>query len=109
MYYTDNFVFDEIKEANVRMASSQEIIAMKLDVINRDGRKKDFWDLHFFLDHYSLDEMILFYEKRYPYQDSSTIKTQLLNFEKANGDFNPVCLLNKEWELIKLDFYELLN
>jgi predicted nucleotidyltransferase component of viral defense system len=28
------------------MATVEEIIAMKLDVMQRGGRKKDFWDLH---------------------------------------------------------------
>ena len=35
---------------NIRMASENEIIAMKLDVVLRGGRKKDFWDLHYYLD-----------------------------------------------------------
>ena len=31
---------------NIRLASVAEIIAMKIDVIIRTGRKKDFWDIH---------------------------------------------------------------
>jgi hypothetical protein len=31
---------------NIRMATSEEITAMKIDVILRGGRKKDFWDVH---------------------------------------------------------------
>jgi hypothetical protein len=30
----------------------------------------------------------------------------LLFFEKANDDFDPICLRNHYWELIKLDFEE---
>ncbi|WP_291098959.1 nucleotidyl transferase AbiEii/AbiGii toxin family protein, partial [Flavobacterium sp. UBA5153] len=49
-YYTDDYVFEEITVDTVRMASIEEIIAMKLDVVLRGGRKKDFWDLHYFLN-----------------------------------------------------------
>ena len=74
IYYTDDFIFDEIKNENIRMASDKEIIAMKLNVLLNGGRKKDFWDLHYFLNKYTIDEMISFYEKRYPYNGISTLK-----------------------------------
>lgn len=109
LYYTDEFIFDELCQENIRMATSEEIIAMKLEVINNNGRKKDFWDLHYFLDKYSIDEMISFYEKRYPYNESTTIKQQLINFVVADKDFDPVCLWNKNWEIIKYDFIEQLS
>jgi predicted nucleotidyltransferase component of viral defense system len=106
LFYTDEFIFEPINSEQVRMASPEEIIAMKLEVINNNGRKKDFWDLHYFLNLYTLDEMIAFYERRYPYNESASLKQQLINFEEADKDFDPVCLLNKEWELIKYDFIE---
>jgi predicted nucleotidyltransferase component of viral defense system len=109
LYYTDDLVFDSVNKENVRMASENEIIAMKLDIVLRGGRKKDFWDLHYYLDRVSIDEMISYYEKRYPYSDCSNIKSQFINFESANLDFNPLCLFDKSWELIKLDFIEIIN
>jgi predicted nucleotidyltransferase component of viral defense system len=109
LYYTDNFVFEELIEDDIRMASENEIIAMKLEVVNQNGRKKDFWDLHYYLDKMSINEMIELYEKRYPYNDFSNIKSQFMNFENADEDFNPICLLNKNWEEIKLDFIEKLS
>ena len=110
LYYTDEFVFEIVNNENVKMASEKEIIAMKLDVILRNGRKKDFWDIHYYLDKFSINEMILFFRKRYPYNDNfDKIKSQLLNFDHADFDFEPNCLLGKSWELIKLDFYEYLT
>jgi hypothetical protein len=53
--------------------------------------------------------MIFFYEQRYPNSDCSTIKFQFVNFESADADFSPICLLDKSWELIKLDFFERTN
>ena len=110
LYYTDPYI-DAIQEVStIRMATVPEIIVMKLDVILRGGRKKDFWDLHYFLDKYSIDEMISFFEKRYPYNDDFVkIKEMLVNFDAADLDFDPNCLLDKSWEMIKIDFAEKLN
>ncbi len=108
-YYTDKFVFNQLIINDIRMATAEEIIAMKLEVINNKGRKKDFWDIHLFLENYTFEQFIELYEKRYPYGNSKTIKQQLLDFELADNDFDPICLLNKEWELIKYDFVEKLN
>ena len=105
-YYTDKFVFNQLIINDIRMATAEEIIAMKLEVINNKGRKKDFWDIHFFLENYTFEQFIQLYEKRYPYNISKTIKQQLLDFELADNDFDPICLLNKEWELIKYDLFE---
>lgn len=110
LFYTDNFIFDEIVVDNIRMASEKEIIAMKLDVILRNGRKKDFWDLHFYLNKFSIYEMISFYVERYPYEENThQLKSQFLKFDNADSDLDPNCLLNKDWELIKLDFYDFVN
>jgi hypothetical protein len=92
------------------MATANEIIAMKLDVILRGGRKKDFWDLHYYLDRMNLDEMISLFKKRYPYnEDFTKFKKQLVSFDLADTDFEPICLLDKTWEIIKLDFYEYIG
>ncbi|WP_396192355.1 nucleotidyl transferase AbiEii/AbiGii toxin family protein [Flavobacterium sp.] len=110
LYYTDEFIENPIILENIRMATSNEIIAMKLDVILRGGRKKDFWDLHYYLDKMSLDEMIDLFKKRYTYNDDFTkIKKQLVSFDLADTDFEPICLLGKTWEIIKLDFYEYIG
>lgn len=107
LYYTDSFVFDEVNVDAVRLASLEEIIAMKLDVIFRGGRKKDFWDLHYFLPQMNLEKWMEIYKKRYPYHSNTTdLKTALLNFEEAEYDFEPNCILDKNWEIIKLDFFE---
>ena len=110
IYYTDNYVFDVIEIENIRMASDKEIIATKLDVLLRGGRKKDFWDLHYFLEKYTIDEMISFFKNRYPYNDpENNIRKQFFYFDNADSDVDPICLFNKTWELIKLDFYEALT
>jgi len=109
VYYTDDFVFDLNIIDGIRMASHEEIIAMKLEIIKHNGRKKDFWDLHYFIEQYSTQEMIDFYKKRYPYADDEFPLSQFTNFELADSDFEPECLLNKHWALIKLDIVDWVN
>lgn len=107
MFYTDPFVFPPLLHQGLRISRAEEIIAMKLDVIGRNGRKKDFWDIHELLDHFSLPEMLDFYAKRYPYgHTQEEIISKLTDFEMADADFDPVCLKGKYWELVKLDLEE---
>jgi hypothetical protein len=110
LFYTDPFVFDMLQVDDIRLAPLAEIAAMKLEVIANGGRKKDFWDIHELLDRYSLNQMITFYEKRFPYGHSKqALVSQLSNFVQANEDFDPICLRGKHWELIKLDFEDLVG
>lgn len=110
IYYTDAFIRPFKKIDDIRLASVEDIIAMKLDIVSHGGRKKDFWDLHELTDHFSVDEMIGFHNARYPYShDDNAIRDMLTDFSLADDDFNPECLKGKHWELIKLDFVNLLK
>lgn len=105
VFYTDPFVFPIILEQNIRMASLEEIAAMKFEVIAQGGRKKDFWDIHELMNSFTLEEMIDFYLKRNPYGFSEKeVTKQINNFSIAEDDFTPNCYRGKIWELIKLDF-----
>lgn len=107
LFYTDTFVFPIIEYNELRLSGLEEIVAMKLEVIGHGGRKKDFWDLHEMLEYFSIKEMLYFYEQRYPYGYTKEILIkQLTNFAQADDDFNPICLMEKYWELIKIDFEE---
>lgn len=107
LFYADPFVYPEINLEGIRLAGKEEIAAMKLEVVGNGGRKKDFWDLHELLDHYSMTQMLEFYETRFPYSHTrDELISMLTNFKFADEDFDPICLRKKYWELIKLDFEE---
>ncbi len=109
VYYTDKFIFPSIDVNGVRMADISEISAMKVDVVQRIGRKKDFWDLHELLRFFSIEEMINLHKLKYPFNHShEIILKNFVNFNEADDDFEPICLLGKHWELIKFDFEELV-
>ncbi len=56
----------------------------------------------------SRDSIFNYYFQRYPYGHSKMqLIENLTNFEQADEDFDPNCLRQKYWELIKLDLTEL--
>lgn len=107
LFYTDPFIRPMEQKGNIRIASVDDIVAMKMDVLPRGGRKKDFWDLHLLHNHYTIEQMLSLYEERYPYGATreECIKG-LTDFTFANSDPDPICLQEKAWQLIKLDFTE---
>jgi hypothetical protein len=56
LYYTDPFIHPELVIERIRMATLEDIIAMKIDVVQRGGRKKDFWDLHEIMEQYTIPQ-----------------------------------------------------
>jgi hypothetical protein len=107
LFYTDTFIRPHSLIENIRMASLDDIVAMKVDVIQSKGRKKDFWDLHELLDQYPIKRMIELHEERYPYSHSEKIIVEnFTDFDRADDDFDPVCFRGKFWESIKYDFYD---
>ncbi len=110
LFYTDPFFRPILFKDGLRLASIEEIIAMKIDVVSRIGRKKDFWDIHELLKSYSIKNMLDFHEQRYPYSHNrEEILKNFCNFENADDDFDPICLQKKYWEIIKLDLFDAIQ
>jgi len=107
LFYTDKFIQDIIQIDGIRLATFEEIIAMKIDVISRGGRIKDFSDIHELKDDYSIKEMLALHKQRNPYtHDGDQIRRNITNFENADNDFDPICLKGKLWEIIKFDMID---
>jgi len=110
LFYTDAFIRPIVEKNFVRMASIEEIAAMKMEVIANSGRKKDFWDIHELLDYLSLEQMLALHAERYPYNHGkSALINKLVDFQFADDDLNPICLKGKYWELIKIDLSEVVE
>lgn len=110
LFYTDTFIQSALQIGTYRLATVEEIIAMKIDIVQRKARKKDFWDLDELLDKYSVEQMIALHKERYSHShDEKVIRKNFVHFERADEDFTPICLKGKHWELIKLDFVERLT
>lgn len=110
LFYTDEFIQPIEIIDGLRLASVEEIIAMKLDVIARGGRKKDFWDIHELIEDYTFKQMLSLHKKRYHFShDQKVIKNNFISFSNADEDFNPICIKGKHWEVIKLDLIDFVK
>jgi len=110
IYYSmDPFMQLTNEFEELRLATVEEIIAMKVDVIQRGGRKKDFWDLHEALNQYGINDMIALHKQRFEWtHDETLIRKNFADFTIADNDFDPLCLKDKEWVFIKEDIEEAL-
>jgi len=109
LYYTDLFIRPIVKKDDLRMASIEEIAAMKMEIIGNKGRKKDFWDIHELLDYLSLEQILSLHAERYPYSHSKEeLLNKLVDFQVADNIADPICLKGKYWELIKMDLNDIV-
>lgn len=107
LMYTDPFLETAEVLDGIRMASVRDIIAMKMNVVSRGGRKKDFWDLHMLLDEYPLAEMCALHARRHEWEhDAEELLDKFTDFALADADLDPVCLRGLDWDEIKLDLIE---
>ena len=80
----------------LRLASRLDIAAMKLNAIaSNDTRQKDFFDIYFLLEHYSLDQMLSAYEVKYSLSSPMVPLRALTYFSDVDFDFEPPELIRK--------------
>ena len=91
-----------IEEDNLRLAGKKDIAAMKLAAITGRGSKKDFIDIYFLLQEFSLAEMLSFYNEKYHDGSSFLVLKSLSYFEDAETDPQPFMLKETDWKQIKL-------
>lgn len=85
----------------VRLLSLPDIAAMKLAAITGRGKKRDFIDLFFLLEIYSLKDMMDFYRTKFPDGSEFLVAKSLTYFEDAEEDEAPVMLLDADWSQVK--------
>lgn len=85
----------------IRMLSTQDIAAMKLNAIAGRGSKKDFIDLFFLLQEFSLPEILSFYQKKYHDGSLFMVQKSLTYFDDADLQLQPQMFLDFNWEECK--------
>ncbi len=89
-------------ENGIRLISTDDIIAMKVAAILRRAVKKDFWDIAELLDHYTMDELVNCYNKKYPnHQLLISIPQALTYYVDAEDSEDPISLKGQTWESVK--------
>jgi hypothetical protein len=94
---------------NIRLASDKDIAAMKLNAIAGRGSRKDFIDLHFLLQKYSLKELISFYNTKYADGSEFMVLKSLTYFEDAESEEIPILFQKLDWNEIKVSIQKAIN
>lgn len=85
----------------MRLISLPDLASMKLNAIAGRGSRKDFIDLFFLLQTFSLDEMLAFYQAKYSDGNPFLIRKSLSYFDDAEREAMPVMLAPVAWPEIK--------
>ena len=84
------FVKNPITEEGITFLSLEDICAMKLNAIVQSGKRlKDFIDIYFLLEHFSINEMLNFYEIKYPNSNKMIALKGLDYFEDIDVNLDP--------------------
>lgn len=90
-----------IEDESLRLASPKDIAAMKINAIEGRGSKKDFVDIYFLLQHYSLDEILSFYSQKFPNYSIYRALKSLIYFADADSKDMPTMFTDVSWDEIK--------
>lgn len=106
---TDEFIKPTIQVDNIRLASIEDIIAMKLEAISNRSAKKDYWDLAELSTKYSLTQMLEFYKQRYPYFDIEPVLAKINNFSLCENKLDPISFKGIQWHDVKFTLIDVFN
>ena len=91
----------------IRMYSTEDIIAMKVQAILGRGKKKDFWDVAELLAHYTVADFIKFHKEKFNTQNLLISVPQALSyFVDADDSEEPISLKKQTWSGVKKSITE---
>ena len=88
-------------ENGLRLASPQDIAAIKVNAIEGRGTRKDFVDVYFLLTHFKLSELLEFYKQKYPEYSFFRALMSLTYFDDAEQQPMPKMLNSTSWDVMK--------
>ena len=99
--YCYDWIDNQILEDNIRLASMKDIAAMKVNAIEGRGTKKDFIDIYFLLQHFTLQQILEFYAQKYPENSFFRALISLTYFDDADPQIAPEMLISISWDDMK--------
>ena len=99
--YTIPWIDDPIVEEGLVLASPKDIAAMKVNAIIGRGSRKDFIDLYFLLQHYSLNQILGYFCQKYPDVDNFIVLRSIMYFEDADRQRMPQMFDDTDWQTMK--------
>ena len=100
-YSLYKWIDSPVCENGLKLASVQDIAAMKINAIEGRGSRKDFIDVYMLLKKYSLDEILGFYKQKYSNYSIFRALLSLTFFEDAERESMPIMLIDDSWEQMK--------
>lgn len=88
-------------EENIRLVKKKDIAAMKVNAIAGRGSIKDFIDVYFLLNEFSINEMIGFYLQKYSDGSEFMVRKSLTYFDDADNEEAPIMFQSITWKEIK--------
>jgi len=86
----------------IRMMSVDDIAAMKLDAITGRGKKKDFYDLYYLMQQFSIEKLFELFLEKYPHQTLLHVARSMSYFVDAENDTPPFVFDKKvTWQKVK--------
>lgn len=85
---------EPIEKEGIRMLSKEDIAAMKVHAITQSGKRlKDFIDIYFLLEVFSLNEIVKFYVQKYTYSNQMIAIKAINYFDDIDENIDPPNLL----------------
>lgn len=100
-YSQYSWVDEPMIEDRITLASPRDIAAMKINAIEGRGSCKDFVDIYFLLQHYTLTELLDFYAQKYPNHSFFRALLSLTYFDDAEQQAMPKMFSTVDWDEIK--------
>ncbi len=94
---------------SIRMADPKDIGAMKLAAVSGRGKKKDYYDLFFLLQKYSLSQLLEYNRIKFPNSNEMIILKSIGYFEDADNDADAILLEKISWRDVKLSISQHLK
>ena len=109
-YHNNPPIATPFVENGLRLTSLSDIMAMKVAAILKRAVKKDFWDISELLNHYTIEDIINNYNKKYPNQQLLiSIPQALTYFADAEESEEPVSLKGQTWGKVKKHIQDKVN
>jgi Nucleotidyl transferase AbiEii toxin, Type IV TA system len=84
------FIHQPIEEDGISYFSKEDIAAMKLHAIIQSGKRlKDFIDIYFLLQHFSMQQMIGFFTQKYSYSNPMIAMKAVTFFDDIDQNMDP--------------------
>lgn len=86
----------------IRMFSTEDIIAMKIQAVLGRGRKKDFWDIAELLNHFTVADFTEFHKQKFTTQNLMiTVPQAISYFADAEESEDPISLKKQTWRSVQ--------